>query len=100
MIDPPKEFDSPIGAVTSKIASSVQARILLGAEWISYELLSRKFRLTQVTPRQASASDVQLAARSDRNRLLIWIQHVSLSVGDGTANRNYAVVHGFHSVHQ
>src|SRR5882724_158096 len=81
-----------VGQETSKIATTIQARTGSGAGWDGNELLVRQFRSIQITACQSSSPDVKFPWDSNRNRLLISIQDIDLSVADRASDGDRAQI--------
>src|SRR5262245_62462444 len=66
MIDPTKELDVPVGAITRQISGAVKAPTGAFAEGIGNELLGGERGTIEVAARQTDPADAQLARHANR----------------------------------
>ncbi|MNF46169.1 hypothetical protein D3C84_273240 [compost metagenome] len=86
LVDPPQVFQGAIGPPAHQVAGAVQA--LAAAEGVGDEAFGGQPRTLVVTPRQAFATDVQLAGHAQRQWLQVVVQHVQRGVGQGFAEEH------------
>ncbi|GFM64300.1 hypothetical protein PSCICJ_04180 [Pseudomonas cichorii] len=87
-------IEATFGGPASQVASAVQTSIFNLAERIGDKPLFIQFRTVQITPRHAGTTHIQLTDHTDRHRLTVGIQHVSLQIRDSHTNRADTRVQG------
>src|SRR5678810_601722 len=80
IINPSEEFQIPVRQVAYEVPGAVEAPARLRRKGIGDEACRSRLRLVEVTPREASAADVQLARRPDSGQLEMLIKDVKLHV--------------------
>src|ERR1051325_10844337 len=85
-----EELDLPVGQMTREIASAVESRARLVAEWVGNKLLGSQVGAVQVAARETVAADVQLSRDVTRRRTHARVEQVNARVRDGTADGNGA----------
>lgn len=85
-----EELDIAVGKVTDAITGAVDA--LAGLEWVRQKFLSCEFGGVEVLECEAIAAGEEFARDADGHGLEETIENISLSVGDGFADGNKAVV--------
>src|SRR6202034_3815566 len=78
------------GSAASHITRSIEAIAGMLAERIRHEGFRRLLRLIDVPTPDAAAADVQFTINADGNRAVRCVQHISLRVGDWSADWNDA----------
>src|SRR5690349_3892964 len=82
-VHPPEILDVAIRKPPAKIARFVHLRRLPRVERIRYKPFGREIGTPEVPSRQACTRQIQLTRHADGNRVEVFIEDVSLSIGDG-----------------
>ncbi len=91
VVQPAQVVDLPLGIPAHQVARAVEP--LAPAEGAGHEALGREARLVQVAPRQADASDVELACHalgtgfSSASRMWAWVSLMGRPMGTWLARR-------------
>ncbi len=88
MIDTAQVFQHTLFGPARQVAAAVQALAI--AEGAGDEALGGQPRTTVITPRQADATDIQLASHANRLRVEAFVEDMNLQVGDRPTNRHAA----------
>ncbi len=86
-----EEAQAAVGTPAGQIAGLVHALAGLVGERVGDEAFGSQVGTTQIAARQRRASQMQLAARADRQRLSVAIEHMRLGAGERTANAGRGV---------
>src|SRR5437588_4510518 len=82
-----EEFQVSVCLIANQISGFVHSRSRFIAEGVRQEPLRSKVSPLQISVGKTEATDVQLSGHADRHRLEVTIEHISLSVADGTSER-------------
>src|SRR5262249_29092350 len=86
IVEPPQEEEVAIGAITREIARAVETSCIASIEGMGHKFFLCEFCLIQVATRQPVSTYVELARDTDRRRLPPAIEHIRLSVRNGTSD--------------
>src|SRR5207247_6670978 len=91
LIDPTEKFEIAVGLPADQVAGFVEARAGPFAQRMRDEFSRRENGIVSIAARQAFAADVKLTRHTDRHGSQEPVEHVSLHVGNRTANWRSAV---------
>ena len=91
LIDPTEKFEIAVGLPADQVAGFVEARAGPFAQGMRNEFFRREDGIVSIAARQAVAANVKFARHTDRHGSQKPVEHVSLHVGNRTANWRSAV---------
>src|SRR4030095_1729228 len=91
-VRPADEFQIAVSQAPPQISSPIQTAPVRSVG-VGQESLRRQTSLTQIPARQTFASYIQLTDYTQRNRLHRPVQHITLGIRDGTADRRRQSFH-------